>query len=94
MCTNGPAGEHRGGLLVLEQWVRTLMRFVDQIEQSGVNRWGAKFTGRDTYGDVIADQYGRDAVATEACVGDDANELPEMLTSPSLHGDASAPLAA
>ena len=46
-------------LLVLEQWVRTLMRFVDQIEQSGVNRWGAKYTGRETYGDVIADQYGR-----------------------------------
>jgi hypothetical protein len=35
------------------------MRFVDQIEQSGANHWGAKYTGRETYGEVIADQYGK-----------------------------------
>ena len=35
------------------------MRLTDQIEQSGVNRWGAKYAERDKYGDVIADQYGR-----------------------------------
>jgi hypothetical protein len=35
------------------------MRFTDKIEQTGVNHWGAKYDGRATYGDVIADQYGR-----------------------------------
>lgn len=35
------------------------MRFVDQIEQSGVDHWGAKYTGREQFGDAIADQYGR-----------------------------------
>lgn len=35
------------------------MRFVDQIEQSGVDHWGAKYTGRAQFGDAIADQYGR-----------------------------------
>jgi hypothetical protein len=35
------------------------MRVTDQIEQVGVKRWGAKYTGRATYGDAIADQYGR-----------------------------------
>ncbi len=35
------------------------MRVVDQIEQTGVNRWGAKYSERAIYGDEIADQYGR-----------------------------------
>jgi hypothetical protein len=35
------------------------MRVVDRIEQSGVNRWGSKYSERATYGDAIADQYGR-----------------------------------
>jgi lipopolysaccharide export LptBFGC system permease protein LptF len=35
------------------------MRFTDQIEARGVARWGAKYTERATYGDDIADQYGR-----------------------------------
>jgi hypothetical protein len=35
------------------------MRVVDKIEQSGVSHWGAKYTERATYGDAIADQYGR-----------------------------------
>ena len=35
------------------------MRWTDTIEQSGVKRWGAKYAGREQYGDEIADQYGR-----------------------------------
>jgi hypothetical protein len=35
------------------------MRFTDQIEASGAKRWGAKYEGRATFGDVIADQYGK-----------------------------------
>lgn len=35
------------------------MRVIESIEQSGVNHWGAKYTERATYGDAIADQYGR-----------------------------------
>jgi hypothetical protein len=35
------------------------MRIVDQIEQSGANRWGATYADRATYGEVIAAQYGR-----------------------------------
>jgi hypothetical protein len=35
------------------------MRVVDKIEQSGVNHWGANYAERATYGDAIADQYGR-----------------------------------
>jgi hypothetical protein len=35
------------------------MRIVDQIEQSGANRWGAKYADRATYGEDIAAQYGR-----------------------------------
>lgn len=35
------------------------MRWTDTIEQSGVKRWGAKYPGREQYGDDIADQYGR-----------------------------------
>jgi hypothetical protein len=35
------------------------MRFADQIEATGVKRWGAKYSERATYGDEIADQYGR-----------------------------------
>jgi hypothetical protein len=35
------------------------MRLTDQIEQVGVKRWGAKYPERATYGDEIADQYGR-----------------------------------
>jgi hypothetical protein len=35
------------------------MRWVDKIEQSGVAHWGAKYSGREQYGDDIADQYGR-----------------------------------
>jgi len=35
------------------------MRVVDKIEQSGVNHWGNKYSERATYGDAIADQYGR-----------------------------------
>ena len=35
------------------------MRLTDQIEQTGVTHWGAKYTERATYGDEIADQYGR-----------------------------------
>ena len=35
------------------------MRLTDQIERRGVDRWGAKYRERATFGDVIADQYGR-----------------------------------
>jgi lipopolysaccharide export LptBFGC system permease protein LptF len=35
------------------------MRIVDQIEQSGAHRWGAKYSGRETFGDDIAEQYGK-----------------------------------
>jgi lipopolysaccharide export LptBFGC system permease protein LptF len=35
------------------------MRVVDKIEQSGVNHWGPKYAERATYGNEIADQYGR-----------------------------------
>ena len=35
------------------------MRIVDQIEKSGASRWGAKYAERATYGEVIAEQYGR-----------------------------------
>jgi hypothetical protein len=36
-----------------------LMRVTDKIEQSGVEHWGTKYTGRAQFGDAIADQYGR-----------------------------------
>jgi lipopolysaccharide export LptBFGC system permease protein LptF len=35
------------------------MRIVDQIEKSGANRWGAIYAERATYGEDIAEQYGR-----------------------------------
>jgi len=35
------------------------MRLADRIEATGVKHWGAKYTERATYGDEIADQYGR-----------------------------------
>jgi hypothetical protein len=35
------------------------MRVVDRIEAAGVARWGTKYTERATFGDEIADQYGR-----------------------------------
>jgi hypothetical protein len=35
------------------------MRVTDQIERAGVKRWGVKYSERATYGDEIADQFGR-----------------------------------
>ena len=35
------------------------MRFVDLIEKSGADHWGAKYTNRATFGDDIAEQYGK-----------------------------------
>jgi len=35
------------------------MRWTDRIEQSGVNRWRDKYPDRATYGNEIAEQYGR-----------------------------------
>ena len=35
------------------------MRVVESIEQTGVNHWGAKYSERAKFGDLIADQYGR-----------------------------------
>ena len=35
------------------------MRVVDNIEQFGVKRWRDKYPDRETYGNVIAEQYGR-----------------------------------
>jgi hypothetical protein len=35
------------------------MRVTDKIEQTGAARWGAKYAERATYGEEIAQQYGR-----------------------------------
>jgi len=35
------------------------MRVVERIERSGVRRWGVKYPERATYGEDIAEQYGR-----------------------------------
>jgi hypothetical protein len=35
------------------------MRVVESIEATGAKHWGAKYEGRATYGDAIAEQYGR-----------------------------------